>query len=69
MKRNTISVLKYLILAALILTTGPLLIKILLGEDSLIKGRSRHEMFHAQARGAGPVDPDVIDRIFDSVRK
>lgn len=68
MKRNTVSILKYLIIAALLLTLGPLLLKMLLGDGPLIRGSSRHANFLMLAKGAGPVAPDDLNKIFEPVR-
>jgi len=65
MRRNTARVLKYLIIAALFLTIGPLMIKTLFGDQ--------HEMRSVVIRQAAvqahglPVDPDEMKEVIHKV--
>ena len=67
MKRNVATILKYLIFAALLLTLGPLLMKMMIGDGPPIRQRNRDTHHFGLAKGAGPVDPEDLNKIFESV--
>ena len=64
MRRNTVTIVKYLIFAAFFLTLGPIMIKLLFGDSH----DQSLNVKHARGNGGGPqfmpVDPDDMKKIF-----
>ena len=61
MRRNTITILKYLVFAAVFLTLGPVTLRMIFGSNG--EGADRP----ARVGGQGmPEDPDVIQRRHDA---
>ena len=61
MKRNTLRLIKYLTVAAIFLTGGPLFLKFLIGDHHSPQGVVKHPVV-VQAHGL-PVDPDEMKAV------
>ncbi|ESN98915.1 hypothetical protein HELRODRAFT_188954 [Helobdella robusta] len=65
MKRNAITIAKYLFFAAFLLTLGPVVVKFFLGDAENGFQKTRLKFHKANLKGALPVDPDDLNKIFE----
>ena len=59
MRRNTARLLKYLVVAAIFLTVGPVMVKVLFGQQHEKESGAMVQLDAAAAHGM-PVDPDEM---------